>query len=312
MIFCNSIQNSVSLPVKEFSSYANNPNDTDKKSLMRVTNYTKVIIVLSLIAMISACSNKKNNNKDNLAQQQVEELYSKGKTALNKGNYVFAIDYYRALETNFPYGEFTEQAKLDLIYAFHKTDQIEKAVEAANNFISLYPTHKNVDYAYYMKGVANFEKKQGRLDRFIKGGKTSLRDPKPYRDSQQAFEDLVKRYPNSVYTEDAKQRLVYIRNRLAERELSIGNYYYNAETYVAALNRCKTIIYQYETTPAVEGALVLMEKTYLAMGMDDLAKSTHEILIENFPDYQTEPFKAEKRGFFSRLNPFKRKEKKIN
>jgi len=258
-------------------------------------------VLLTLLATGCASNSK---TYENLAQQQVEELYNKGKRAMNVGNYQFAIDYYRALESNFPYGEYTEQAKLDMIFAFDKSNQPEKAVEAADNFIKLYPTHQNVDYAYYMKGVASFEKKQGRVDRFMKGGKNVVRDPEPYRDSMDAFEDLLTRYPSSIYADDARQRLVFIRNRLADRELSVAQFYFDAKTYVAAVNRCKNIIYQYETTPAVEGALVLMQKSYLEMGLDDLASSTHAVLVENFPDYKDTKFKKSKRGILSRLNPF--------
>jgi len=265
----------------------------------------KLLIITVLALVVSACggSKKKRGIDTNLANQQVQDLYSKGKKALDRGNYGFAIDYYRALEANYPYGELTEQAKLDMMFAFDKTNQIEKAVEAADNFIKLYPTHKNVDYAYYMKGVASFEKKAWRIDKFIKGGAKIVRDPKPFRDSQDAFEELIKRYPNSVYTDDAKQRIVYIRNELAERELYVAQFYFDNETYVAAVNRCKTIIYTYETSPAVEGALLLMEKSYIEMGLTDLAESTRNVLSENFPENQSSPYKK-KKGIFARLNPF--------
>lgn len=265
----------------------------------------KLVIVVCLAAAVSACSGKKKKGgiAEDLAKQQVQELYTKGKAALDRGNYGFAIDYYRALEANYPYGELTEQAKLDMLFAFDKTNQIEKAVAAADNFIKLYPTHKNVDYAYYMKGVASFEKKSGRLDKFIKGGAKTIRDPKPFRDSQDALEELVKRYPNSIYTKDAEQRIVYIRNALAERELFVAQFYFDNQTYVAAVNRCKTIIYTYETSPAVEGALVLMEKSYIEMGLTDLAVSTRGVLNENFPENTAGSYKK-KKGIFARLNPF--------
>jgi len=264
----------------------------------------KLMLLVCLAASLAACSGKKKSGgiDEKLAQQQLQELYDKGKTALDKGNYGFAIDFYRALEANYPYGELTEQAKLDMIFAFDKTNQVEKAVEAADNFIKLYPTHKNVDYAYYMKGVASFEKKAGRIDKFIKGGNT-LRDPKPLRDSQNAFQELIKRYPNSVYAKDAEQRIVFIRNELAKRELYVAQFYFNNETYVATVNRCKTIIYKYETSPAVEGALVLMEKAYIEMGLDELASSTRQVLNQNFPQNKQAPYKK-KKGFFARLNPF--------
>ncbi len=275
-------------------------------ALSQASSLLKLVIVLFLAATVSACGgNKKQGGiAEDLARQQLQDLYDKGKEALDKGNYGFAIDYYRALEANYPYGELTEQAKLDMMFAFDKTGQIDKAVEAADNFIKLYPTHKNVDYAYYMKGVASFEKKAGRIDKFIKGGAKTVRDPKPYRDSQDAFEELIKRYPNSVYAKDAEQRIVYIRNTLAERELYVAQFYFDNETYVAAVNRCKTIIYTYETSPAVEGALILMEKAYVEMGLNELAESTRQVLRENFPENQQAPYNKKKKGIFARLNPF--------
>ncbi len=270
------------------------------------TRICKLAAVFVLAVSISACGGKKKQGgvDQDLAQQQLEELYSKGKLALDRGNYGFAIDYYRALEAAYPYGELTEQAKLDMLFAFDKTNQIEEAVAAADNFIKLYPTHKNVDYAYYMKGVASFEKKAGRLDKFIKGGGKTIRDPKPLRDSESAFEELIKRYPNSIYAKDAQQRIVYIRNALAERELHVAQFYFDSETYVAAVNRCKTIVFKYETSPAVEGALILMEKAYIEMGLNDLAVSTRKVLLENFPNNDQKAYKKKKKGIFARLNPF--------
>ncbi len=266
--------------------------------------FKRIALLIFLAAITTGCASKKKGGIDtNLAQQQVEELYTKAKKALDRGNYAFAIDYYRALEANYPYGEFTEQAKLDMLFAFDKTGQIEKAVEAADNFVKLYPTHKNVDYAYYMKGVASFEKKSGRIDKFIKGTDRAVRDPKPYRDSENAFKELIKRYPNSVYAQDAKQRLVFIRNALAERELAIAQFYFDNDTFVAAVNRCKTIVYKYETSPAVEGALELMEKAYVEMGLNDLAVSTRKVLMENFPNNNKEAY-TKKKSLLSRLNPF--------
>lgn len=267
----------------------------------------KLTLILVLSGFVAACSSsgKKQRSLEELAAQQVQDLYSRGKRALDKGNYAFAIDFYRALEASYPFGDLTEQAKLDMIFAFNKTGQVEEAVAMADNFISLYPTHKNVDYAYYMKGVASFEKKSSGLGSLLGGGKkSSFRDPKPYRDSEKAFKELIQRYPDSVYSKDAKQRMVYINNALADRELAVAQFYYDNETYVAALTRTKNIVYQYETSPAIEGALELMEKTYAQMGMDDLASNTREILLTNFPDNRTKPAKAKKKGLLSRINPF--------
>jgi len=271
---------------------------------MRASQTLKTLSFLFLFSLLTACGGKNDRGPNDFAQDNVEILYNKAKNALNVGNYSFAISYYRSLEANFPYGEYTEQAKLDVIYALNKSGQTEQAIDAADNFVKLYPTHPNVDYAYYMKGVASFEKKTSKFDRFITGKDLTLRDPQPYRDSEAAFNELLKRFPNSTYAADSRQRLVFLNNALADRELTIANYYFDKETYVATLNRCKTIIYQYETSPAVEEALVLMEKAYLEMGLTDLAASTHSILVANFPEHDSEPLQKSKKSFFARLNPF--------
>ena len=274
------------------------------KPVMRTSHTLKILYFLFLCCFLAACGGKKDRGPNDIAQDNVEILYNKAKNALNVGNYSFAIDYYRSLEANFPYGEYTEQAKLDIIYALNKSGRTEEAVDAADVFAKLYPTHPNVDYAYYMKGVASFEKKTSKFDRFITGKDLTLRDPQPYRDSESAFNELLKRFPNSIYASDARQRLIFLNNALADRELTIANYYYDKETYVATLNRCKTIIYQYETSPAVEEALILMEKAYLEMGLTDLAASTHTILVTNFPEHDAEPLQKSKKSFLARLNPF--------
>lgn len=284
---------------------------TDKDWLMSQMMSKKFVVALFVCAVLAGCASSKKKEEE-LGQQQVEQLYQKGKKALDVGNYDFAIKYFHALEANYPYGKHTEQAKLDLIFAYNKAGKAAQAVEAAENFIKLYPTHKNVDYAYFMKGVATFDKKESRIDRFVKGGKLSARDPKPLRDSQKAFEELIKRYPNSVYSKDAKQRLVYIQNELASRELAIAQFYYDSKTFVAAVNRCKAIIYSYETSPVVEDALKLMEKSYVEMGLDELAKNTREVLLLNFPENSSNAPATRKRNFFSRLNPLKRKNKESN
>lgn len=268
---------------------------------------TKAAILLCVVGALTACSGKKKSRGFNpeLTQQRVEQLYNTGKKSLDRGNYQFAIQFYRALEAAYPYGPYTEQAKLDIIYALDKSNQVDQAIQAAENFIKLYPTHKNIDYAYYMKGVASFEKKSSRLGKYVKGGARAVRDPKPVRDSQEAFEELLKRYPDSKYAEDAKQRMVYIENTLAERELAVAEFYFKNKTYVAAVNRCKNIIYQYERSPAVEGALLLMEKSYVKMGLDDLAVSTREVLVDNFPSHANgKGEKRKRRGLLSAINPF--------
>ena len=271
---------------------------------------SRAVVLIIAAVFISGCASKKK--KDILSQQEqiellqekVEEFYAKGKKNLSKGNYTQAVEQFTILQRIYPFGDLTEQSKLETIFALDKLGEREAAVKVADDFIALYPTHPNVDYAYYMKGVAMFEKKTGRMAKFLGGGDNVIRDPKAYRDSQASFEELLRRYPESKYADDANQRLVFIANKLAKRELDIAQFYYDNDTYLAAVNRCKTIIYQYEKTPSVEGALVLMEKAYAKMGLMELAQSTHEMLMTNFPENQAAVATRKKKSFLSRLNPF--------
>ena len=287
-----------------------NPKDMGNLSVMATSfgfktrfSFRTLLILIISVSLVSGCANRKNRDRDLSLNQQVEDLYDRAKRAMDNGNYFIALDYYRLLEANFPYGRITEQTKLDIIYALDKTNQVEEAIDAADNFIELYPTHANVDYAYYMKGVASFEKKSGRIDAFIRGTDHRVRDPKPLRDAEAAFLELIQRFPDSDYADDARQRIIFLRNRLAERELEVAKFYYENRTYVAAVNRCKHVIYQYETSPAIEGALLLMEQSYREMGLTDLAASTRDVLILNFPQYanQNARTSGQKRGFLSRI-----------
>jgi len=285
------------------------------KALQSQITSKKVVLVLATIlvsSVISGCASKQKKQnvlsqeeQVELLQQKIEDFYAKAKKNLDRGNYVQAVEQYTALQRVFPFGDITEQSKLDTIFAHDKLQNREQAVRMAEGFIALHPTHPNVDYAYYMKGVAMFEKKKGRMAKLLNGADFDkvARDPQAYRESLTSFEELVKRYPESKYTGDAKQRIVFIRNKLAERELDIAHFYFENETYLAAVNRCKTVIYQYETSPAVEGALVLMEKAYNKMGLDELADSTNEMLLLNFPGHEKENYTSERKSLLNRLNP---------
>ena len=272
---------------------------------MRVLKSFAYILTAALI--ITGCSSI-GGGKESSSEQKVENMYERAKASLQKGNYPTAIRQYRALETTYPFGSYTEQGRLDLIFAYDKNNQADEALEVADNFIKLYPTHKNIDYAYYMRGVVKFEKQLSRVDRFLRGSKNDSRDPKPLRDSYNAFAELIKRFPESPYVADAKQRMIYLNDALAKRELQVANFYYNTGAYVAVINRCKTIIQQYDTAPTVEQALILMVKTYDQMGLHQLAASTQAVLEANFENSENYAQSNEKqrKSVFKRL--FKRGE----
>lgn len=232
----------------------------------------------------------------------VERFYAEAKEALEKKRFEYAIETYQKLEARFPYGPYAEQAQLDIGYAYYRDEKPEAAVAAANRFIRLHPTHPNVDYAYYLKGLVNFTQQQTVIDRMVEGDDLSDRDPRAARESFNAFRELINRFPDSDYVEDAELRLAYLLNSLARHDVHVAEYYLRRGAYVAVVNRAKYIIDQYERTPSVEDALGMMAIAYRLMGMEDLATDTLRILELNFPDsaYFKRYQNALKKGFFGK------------
>ncbi|EIJ44163.1 Beta-barrel assembly machine subunit BamD [Beggiatoa alba B18LD] len=242
------------------------------------------LLVWVLLVVVSGCSSF-GSTKDPTEDWTVEQLYNNAKKELAEGNYPTSIEYYEKLEARFPFGVYAQQAQLDVIYAYYKDDQADAAIIAADRFIRLYPRHPSVDYAYYLKGLVNFERDRGFFDRFLPIDKAQ-RDQHATTESFQNFSELITRFPDSPYAKDAQQRMIYLRNNLASHELYIAKYYIVRGAYVAAVNRAKRVVENYQGTPAVPDALVLMAKIYKAMGMQDLSDSALEVLKHNYPTHQ--------------------------
>jgi len=213
----------------------------------------------------------------------VSKLYSEARTQLRDANYTEAISLYEKLEARYPYGRYAQQAQLEVGYAHFKDNEPELAVAAAERFIKLHPNHPSVDYAYYLKGLANFNDDLG-LMHIISQQDLSERDPKAARDAFGAFEELVKRFPDSRYAEDARKRMAYLVNALASHEVHVARYYLNRGAYVAAANRAQSALTTYPQAPANEEGLLILVKSYDAMGLVDLRNDAERIMTKNFPN----------------------------
>ncbi len=213
----------------------------------------------------------------------VSKLYSEARSLLMERNYTDAIKMYEKLEARYPYGRYAQQARLEVAYAHYKDNEPALAIAAADRFIKLYPNHPNVDYAYYVKGLANFNDDLG-LMHIISRQDLSERDPKAAREAFDAFKDLVQRYPKSRYSEDAQQRMAYLVNALASNEVHVARYYLKRGAYVAAANRAQNALITYPQAPANEEGLLIMVKAYDAMGLIDLRDDAERIMKKNFPD----------------------------
>lgn len=216
-------------------------------------------------------------------QSGPETLYQNAHSALKANNYDVAIRTYEALEARFPFSDSARQGKLDLMYAYYRNDEVESAVDAADQFIRENPTHPRVDYAHYIKGLVYFERTPNFLERFFNVD-LSERPPSDARKSFASFQTIVQLHPKSEYAHDARRRMIYLRNRLADYEVAVGRYYMRRGAYVGALARAKYVVETYDGAPAVREALEIMTRAYRELDMGELAAQTASVYKENFPD----------------------------
>ncbi len=243
----------------------------------------KYILILMFTLFLNGCAIFGDPTEiDETKGMTAERIYEEGSAFMRDKDYDKAIKFFGKLESRYPNGRFAAQAQLETAYAHYKKQDPVLAVAAADRFIKLRPNHPNVDYAYYLKGLAVFTER-GILEKLTKQ-EISDRDARSLRDSFVTFKDLVTRYPNSRYAKDATQRMVYLSNNLSAHELDIARYYMKRQAYVAAINRCKYVLEFYPQSPDVEQALVIMISAYDLMSLDDLKKDTLRVLQVNYPD----------------------------
>lgn len=223
-----------------------------------------------------------------------ETFYNAAKEELDDKKWSKAIELYQQLEARYPYGEYAEQSQLEIAYAYHRHDDREQALAAADRFIRLHPTHPNVDYAYYLKGLINFAENKAFVDKLLGGKDFSDRDPRSALESYQAFDQLITRFPDSRYYFDSVVRMGQLNDALARHDLYVADYYMRRGAYVAVVNRCKYLLENHQRTGVIEQALGLMMIAYKRMDMDELSADTQRILALNYPDslYLTNPKKA--------------------
>jgi outer membrane protein assembly factor BamD len=242
------------------------------------------IYLIVLLLALAGCSFLRNDNENETRNWSVERLYSEAKKALNNGYYSRAAEYYEFLETRFPFGVYGQQALLDLAFVYYKIEKYDESLSACDRFIRLYPQNPHVDYAYYLKGLVNFNRGKGLTDRLLPID-LSQRDPASALQAFQDFSELGKKFPDSEYMDDVRKRMVYLRNILAEHELHVANYYMRRGAFIAAVNRARYVIENYPRTPSVPDALIVMAKSYKILEMNDLSEDTLRILEMNYPNH---------------------------
>jgi outer membrane protein assembly factor BamD len=239
------------------------------------------VLVLCLAGLtLGGCRSGRDRE---MRQSNPEKLYEQARQRLNSYDYNAAIKTYESLTARFPFTDQARQARLDLIYAYYRAGESESAIDAAETFIRENPTHPRVDYAWYIRGLVDFERTPNVVERFFRVDLTE-RPPTTARKAFGAFQTVVEQYPKSEYAHDARLRMIYLRNRLGDYELNVARYYFKRGAYVAAAQRAKNTIEQYDGSPAVREALQIMIQSYDRLGLGELSAQTKQVYTANYTD----------------------------
>lgn len=238
----------------------------------------RLLLLATLMTLVSACA---TNRQEEVLPEKT--YYDNARQAMNSGNFNEAEQNLNSLETYYPFGRYAEQAQLDLIYARYQNLDLEGARAAAERFLRLNPQSEHADYALYMRGLASYNLDVGLASRYFPID-VSARNPGEQTRAFQDFSELLNRYPDSEYAADARQRMVAIRNRMAELELHAARYYIKREAYVAANNRARYVVENYPTSPAAEEALIILAETYRVLNIRKGEKDAIALLRKNFPE----------------------------
>lgn len=248
--------------------------------------------------MVVSCSNNDEQPDERFLEK---ELYDASQTRLKNGNFSNAIASLETLERRFPFGRYAEQAQAELIYAYYRNFEFEAARSAAERFINLHPRHPHTSYAYYLRGLAAFTDDSGLFSRYFTSD-LSKRDIEP---AQQSFEDLgefLARYPDSQYVPHAKQRMIYLKNILAQHEIYVANFYMERKAYIAAVGRARYVLEHMPNTPQVPEALSILVNAYGLLDYQDLREKNFEILKTSYPNFDSDELIGPKRSWVSRLS----------
>ena len=238
------------------------------------------LLIILMSIMLANCG---GNDERPDEVQNLTDAYTKAQQAIAQGNYRRGIQIFEAIQARFPFSDLSRKIQLELMHAYYKGGQREQAIDAADTFMRENPTHPRVDYALYMKGLAHFEDGPGMLERWFRKD-TTRRPPKDLEQSYSNLRRLVERFPASEYAPDAEQRMIYIKNRLAEYENHVADYYLRRGAYVAALRRAKSALEQYNGSEGNMRSLQIMAESYDKLGMADLADDARRVLAANFPN----------------------------
>ncbi|KTD43331.1 outer membrane protein assembly factor BamD [Legionella quateirensis] len=233
----------------------------------------QIVFLVGLVIALSSCAkwNQDDEEKNPYKGMTAKQLYAASQKSLRKQEYATAAKQLEAMESMYPFSDYTEQSQMELIYAYYQNEDYPSAAATAERFIHLYPRAKNVDYAYYMRGLANFQQTRGVFAKVFPMDE-SWRDPGTQTQAFLDFATLIQKFPNSKYKANALQRMIYLRNMFAQHELDVSQYYFKRKLYVAAIERANYLVKTYPQAPSAQQALVVMYDANMALGLKKAAE----------------------------------------
>lgn len=242
-----------------------------KSFARRLIGRAALPLALAAALAAAACSSTPKE-EDIVIEGSVEDLYNRGADLLEAENYKEAARFYNEVDRQHPYSTWASRAQLMAAYSYYKEREYDTAVAALNRFIRLHPSHRDIAYAYYLKALSFFEQV-----RDVK------RDQTPSEEALKAFDEVVKRFPDSRYAQDSRNKIVLVQDHLAGQEMDVGRWYQRQGRYLAAVNRYKVVIDKYQTSRQVPEALHRMTESYTALGLTDEARRVAAVLGHNYP-----------------------------
>lgn len=246
----------------------------------------KFLAVFAVTLTLAACAGKPDQEELINTNQTAQQAYNEAKTVLDSGLYSRAIELLKRMESRYPFGPVARQVQLDLIFAYSESGDIKQALASIDRFIRLNPNHPDLDYVYYMRGKNNLTTDENSFQEFF-GIDRADRDISSTRQAFEDFKILTNTFPNSRYAAAAKTQMIVIKEKLVRHEMLIADYYSRRGAHLAAANRARYVVEQYRDSPQVPAALVLMVKSYDALGLTKLRDDAKAVLDLNFPNQQS-------------------------
>ena len=244
-----------------------------------------VPLIVSSLIVLTACSS--NYNQDEVPDLSAQELYSDAQAAMATGDFGKARRYLETIDSRYPFGEITDQIQLDLIYVYYKTRENAMTSAAITRYMRLNPNSQYSDYVIFMKGLNEMQKRGDIIQDFL-GLNRSQKDPSEYYEAIKTFKNFILTYPHSPYVKDARQRIMYIKDQLAEREFHIAEYYFEREAFLSSIRHCQSILYSYRDTRYLPQALTLMSDSYDRLGLKQAAENTRRVARASFKEEELE------------------------